>query len=88
MVQPLDTTYELTAEEEDTAAFRSPLSDACDLTAEEQERLKNLLEKHQQCFQRRTNIPSERAPGESFKIQLEPGTQPVHRNYYRLSPQQ
>ena len=88
MVQPLDTTYELTAEEQDTAAFRSRLSDACDLTAEEQERLQNLLEKHQQCFQRRTNIPSERAPGESFKIQLEPGTQPVHRNYYRLSPQQ
>ena len=88
MVQPLDTTYELTSEEQDTAAFRSRLSNACNLTSEEKKNLDNLLEDYRLCFERRDGLPAERVPGESFKINLEPGTQPVHRNYYRLSPQQ
>jgi len=50
MVQPLDTTHELTAEELDTAAFRSRLTNACDLTSNEEQRLQKLLEKHQRSF--------------------------------------
>eukprot|EP00963_Diacronema_lutheri_P008489 scaffold753_cov390-Pavlova_lutheri.AAC.21 len=39
MVQPLDTTYELTAEELESAAFRSRLSNACNLTSNEEQRI-------------------------------------------------
>ena len=88
MVQPMDTTYELTSEETDTTAFRSKLSNSCILTTEEENCLKTLLDKHQRCFEKRNGLPPERVPGESFKINLEPDTQPVHRNYYRLSPRQ
>ena len=88
MVQPVDTTYELTSEEADTTAFKSKLSNSCNLTTEDLNRLQILLDKHQRCFEKRNGLPPERVPGESFKINLEPGTQPVHRNYYRLSPHQ
>ena len=88
MVQPLDVTDELTSEELETSTFRSKLSNACTLSPNEQERLQKLLSRYALCFEKRTTLPRERVPGESFQIQLEPGTQPVHRNYYRLSPQQ
>lgn len=88
MVQPMDTTYELTSEELDNAAFQSKLSNACVVTSNEETRLKDLLDKHRRCFEKREGLPIERVQGESFKINLEPGTQLVHRNYYRLSPQQ
>ena len=88
MVQPVDTSQELSAEEQDFSAFRSKLTDASTLTEEQKERLDCLLVKYSACFTKRSSIPPERIPGESFKIALKEGTQPVHRNYYRLSPHQ
>ena len=88
MVQPLDNTQELTSEEIDTSSFRSRLSDKYTLTPPQQQQLDCILQKYSACFEKRTSLPTERVPGESFRIQLEAGTQPVHRNYYRLSPQQ
>ena len=88
MVQPLDSTFELTSEEQDLASFRSQLSEAYELSPDDQDHLDRLLLQYKSCFEKRTSIPPERIPGESFNINVEPGTQPVHRNYYRLSPQQ
>lgn len=88
MIQPLDTQNELISEEQDSAAFRSKLSNGCPLEVPEERRLHELLHKYCACFEKRNTLPPERVPGESFKIQIEPGTQLVHRNYYRLSPQQ
>jgi len=88
MVQPVDTSYELSAEEQDFSTFRSKLTNALALIDAQQRRQDCLLDKYNACFAKRTSIPEERILGESFKIALKEGTQPVHRNYYRLSPHQ
>ena len=85
MIQPLDTQNELISEEQDSAAFRSKLSNGCPLEVPQERRLRELLHKYCACFEKRNTLPPERVPGESFKIQIEPGTHPVHRNYYRTT---
>eukprot|EP00963_Diacronema_lutheri_P012540 scaffold1810_cov321-Pavlova_lutheri.AAC.1 len=88
MIQPLDTSAELQAEAEDFELKRSKLTAQYPLTPDQQQRLSNLKEKYSVCFEPRTTVPVERVPGESFKIEVETGTVPFYRNYYRMSPQQ
>lgn len=88
VVLPLDTSYELTSEEEDFAAFRSKLSEVCIVQTGDELWLPELLHKYCPCFEKRQSLPPERILGKSYKIQVRPSTQPVHKNYYRLSPQQ
>lgn len=88
MIQPLDSSGELQAETEDFELKRSKLSAQHPLTPDQQQRLSNLKEKYKVCFEPRTMTPAERVPGECFKIEVEAGTTPFYRNYYRMSPQQ
>ena len=73
MIQPLDPSKELQAEAEDFALKRSKLSGQYPLTPSQQQRIKELQEKYKVCFEPRLSPPTERTPGESFKIEVEPG---------------
>eukprot|EP00963_Diacronema_lutheri_P000223 scaffold12_cov368-Pavlova_lutheri.AAC.12 len=88
MIQPLDPSKELQAEAEDFALKRSRLSGQYPLTPSQQLRLTELKEKYTICFEPRMSPPTERILGESFKIAVQPGTTPIYRNYYRISPKQ
>eukprot|EP00963_Diacronema_lutheri_P013675 scaffold2678_cov356-Pavlova_lutheri.AAC.1 len=88
MIQPLDTSAELQAEAEDFELKRSKLTAQYPLTPNQQQWLSNRKEKYNVCFEPRTIVPLERVRGENFKIEVETGTVPFYRNYYRMSSQQ
>eukprot|EP00963_Diacronema_lutheri_P008964 scaffold780_cov369-Pavlova_lutheri.AAC.1 len=89
MIQPVDTTPELLSEDSDFSSMHSQVSDEWPLDDAHRQRLDDLVNKrYKHLFEPRTELPPERVPGETFKIQVEEGATPQYRNYYRLSPQQ
>ena len=89
MIQPVDKAPELISEDSDFGSMHSQVSDEWPLDDAHRQRLDDLLNKqYKHLFEPRTELPPERVPGETFKIQVEEGATPQYRNYYRLSPQQ
>ena len=86
IVQPQDARWELETEEQELQLEKSQLSSQVTLTIQEQQRLQDLLDSYEDCFQPRKEPPTERVPGENFSIPLQPGTSPQFTQYYRLSP--
>eukprot|EP00963_Diacronema_lutheri_P000659 scaffold42_cov432-Pavlova_lutheri.AAC.3 len=89
MVQPVDATPELASEDSDFSNMHSHVSGEWPLNDRDKQRLDDLINRqYGHLFEARTELPPERVPGESFRIQVEEGSTPQYRNYYRLSPQQ
>eukprot|EP00963_Diacronema_lutheri_P009241 scaffold832_cov409-Pavlova_lutheri.AAC.2 len=81
MIQPVDKTPELISEDSDFGSMHSQVSDEWPLNDAHRQRLDDLLNKqYKHLFEPRRELPPERVPGETFKIQVEEGATPQYIN--------
>ena len=77
MVQPVNAAPELAREDSDLSNMHSHVSEEWPLDDRDKQRLDDLINKqYGHLFEPRIEVPLERVPGESFRIQLEEGSTP------------